>query len=207
MRKALRRLAAVAACVALAVVLARFGPYLTARLFGNGDIVRISERFSEALREKSELVVYEVEVDGQETVSQEAWLLGTVQMVDMSYTFLVRYYVDLSRATVSAQEHTIHVQLPALSMGYAQLEVDETQVRTYDFLYSLTPQRYAEIKEEPRARLVAEYAADASCWQKARDAAVTSVERLLDSVAANASTAYQLIVEVETPANVLAEAI
>ena len=94
-----------------------------------------------------------------------------------------------------------------ISMGYAQLEVDETQVRTYDFLYSLTPQRYAEIKEETRARLVAEYAADASCWQEARDAAVTSVERLLDSVAANASTAYQLIVEVETPANVLAEAI
>lgn len=72
--------------------------------FCGGNTQWISERFSETLREKNELVVYEVEITGQETVSQDAWLLGTVQKVEMPYTFQMSFTVDLSQAVVSAGE-------------------------------------------------------------------------------------------------------
>ncbi|MEG2951562.1 MAG: hypothetical protein RR946_12760, partial [Clostridia bacterium] len=101
MKKILKRTSLCVVCVALALVLVRFGPNLYARIFGNGNTVWISERFSETLKEKNNLVVYEVETTGQETVSQDAWLIGTVQKVVLPYTFHISFTVDLSQAKIS----------------------------------------------------------------------------------------------------------
>ena len=124
-----KRLIGVAACIVVALVLVRFGPTLWVRIFGGGNTQWISERFSETLREKNELVVYEVEITGQETVSQDAWLLGTVQKVEMPYTFQMSFTVDLSQAVVSAGEGLVEVRLPfsiaCLSKAYGAGERGE----------------------------------------------------------------------------------
>ena len=60
-----KRLIGFAACIVVALVLVRFGPTLWVRIFGGGNTQWISERFSETLREKNELVVYEVEITGR----------------------------------------------------------------------------------------------------------------------------------------------
>ena len=131
-----KRLIGVAACIVVALVLVRFGPTLWVRIFGGGNTQWISERFSETLREKNELVVYEVEITGQETVSQDAWLLGTVQKVEMPYTFQMSFTVDLSQAVVSAGEGLVEVRLPSPSPAYPRLTVQENEVKKSGFIPS-----------------------------------------------------------------------
>lgn len=144
MKKFIRKLFTVILLAALVFTGLRFGPSLYARIFGGGNVQWISERFSETLKEKNHLVVYEVETTGQETVTQDAWILGTVQKVVVPYTFQMSYTVDLSHAAVSAEGTEIQVRVPAPVPGYQKLTVNEEEVQKVDWLYPLTPERYAE---------------------------------------------------------------
>lgn len=177
-----KRLIGFAACIVLAMVLVRFGPTLWIRVFGGGNTQWISERFSETLQEKNELVVYEVKVTGQETVSQDAWLLGTVQKVEMPYTFQMSFTVDLSQAVVSALEDTVEVRLPSPAPAYPRLTVNDDEVKKTDWLYPLTPERYAEIKQETEDRLFAEYSQNEEYQANAWGVTVRNLESLFQSV-------------------------
>ena len=178
----IKRLIGFAACIVLALVLVRFGPALWVRVFGGGNTQWISERFSETLREKNELVVYEVEVTGQETVSQDAWLLGTVQKVEMPYTFQMSFTVDLSRAVVSALDNTVEVRLPSPAPAYPRLTVNDAEVKKSDWLYPLTPERYAEIKQQTEDRLFAECSQNEEYQANAWGVTVRNLESLFQSV-------------------------
>lgn len=178
----IKRLIGFAACIVLALVLVRFGPALWVRVFGGGNTQWISERFSETLREKNELVVYEVEVTGQETVSQDAWLLGTVQKVEMPYTFQMSFTVDLSRAVVSALDNTVEVRLPSPAPAYPRLTVNDDEVKKSDWLYPLTPERYAEIKQQMEDRLFAECSQNEEYQANAWGVTVRNLESLFQSV-------------------------
>ena len=178
----IKRLIGFAACIILALVLVRFGPALWVRVFGGGNTQWISERFSETLREKNELVVYEVEVTGQETVSQDAWLLGTVQKVEMPYTFQMSFTVDLSRAVVSALDNTVEVRLPSPAPAYPRLTVNDDEVKKSDWLYPLTPERYAEIKQQTEDRLFAECSQNEEYQANAWGVTVRNLESLFQSV-------------------------
>lgn len=178
----IKRLIGFAACIVLALVLVRFGPALWVRVFGGGNTQWISERFSETLREKNELVVYEVEVTGQETVSQDAWLLGTVQKVEMPYTFQMSFTVDLSQAVVSALENAVEVRLPSPAPAYPRLTVNDDEVKKSDWLYPLTPERYAEIKQQTEDRLFAECSQNEEYQANAWGVTVRNLESLFQSV-------------------------
>lgn len=178
----IKRLIGFAACIVLALVLVRFGPALWVRVFGGGNTQWISERFSETLREKNELVVYEVEVTGQETVSQDAWLLGTVQKVEMPYTFQMSFTVDLSRAVVSALDNTVEVRLPSPAPAYPRLTINDDEVKKSDWLYPLTPERYAEIKQQTEDRLFAECSQNEEYQANAWGVTVRNLESLFQSV-------------------------
>ena len=134
-----------------------FAPKVFDLMFGPARVGWISERLSETLREKSELVIYEVEVTAQETVTQEAWLIGTVQKIEIPYTFSIRYTIDLSKAEVTTDDHMISIVLPKPKAQYAQLTVDEDRVKKQDWLYPLSLERYDEIKKEIEHKLVEEY--------------------------------------------------
>lgn len=182
MKKFLKRLFCFVLCLAVAFVLVRFGPNLYERLFGSGNVQWISQKFSETLREKNELVVFEIETTGQETVTQDAWILGTVQKVEIPYTFEMRFTVDLSRAVVSVEENRIQVRVPSPVAGYQKLTVDEDGVRKVDWLYPLTPERYSAIKQEIEDRLFEQYSANEVYRQNAWDATVHGLETLFGSI-------------------------
>jgi hypothetical protein len=118
-------------CLAIAFLAIRFGPDLYRRFFGDGNTTWVSERFSEEMDEKNELVVYQATLTGQETVSQDAWILGTVQKVTIPYSFSMSFSVDLSRANVSVDvaSDAIVVRLPSPKASYYKLSVDEDQVQ------------------------------------------------------------------------------
>ena len=138
MKKFIKRLFGFVVCLALAVALVRVGPYVYERFFGGADTQWISEQFSQTLHEKNELVVYEVEVTGQETVTQDAWLLGTVQKVEMPYTFRMSFTVDLSLAVVSALDDGVEVRVPPPVAAYPKL-IFLCQVGTKKFLRFYKP--------------------------------------------------------------------
>jgi len=181
--KFLKHLLRLLLCLVIALALVRFGPNIYVRFFGEGNARWFSERFTEALREKNELVVYEIETTGQETVSQDAWLLGTVQKVEMPYTFRMSFTVDLSRATIEVEENQIKVHVPSPEPGYQKLIVTDEKVRKVDWLYPLTPERYAQIKQEVEDRLFMEYSANEAYRQNAWNVAVRNLETLLRPIA------------------------
>ena len=184
-RRFFRALFLVVLCLAIAFVAVRFGPNLYRRFFGNGNTTWISERFGEELKEKNELIVNEVKLTGQETVQQNAWLIGKVQEVLIPYTYTLSYTVDLSLADVQVNDigDTITVRLPSPMAKYAKLTVDESTVQKHDLLYPLTPERYAEIKNEIEARLTAEASDNQKYLDAAWQAAVKNMESLFKSIA------------------------
>lgn len=181
--KVVKRLIKLVVCLAIAVALVRFGPSLYVRYFGDGNAKWLSERFTEALREKNELVVYEIETTGQETVAQDAWLIGTVQKVELPYTFRMSFTVDLSNAVIAVEDNRIEVYVPTPQPGYQKLTVNDDRVRKVDWLYPLTPERYAQIKQEVENRLFEEYSASETYRQNAWNVTVRNLQNLLRPIA------------------------
>ena len=174
LRRIFKSLVTLVVCAALVAGGVLFGPQLYRLLFGGANATWVSERFSETLSEKRELVVLEKTITGQETVSTDAWLLGTVQQVVLPYAFSANFAVDLQQAAVSydTAANAIQVVLPAPTVTYYKLTVDEESVEKHDLLYPLTAQRYTEIKQELEQKLFSEVTADPelkeSAWVRLR---------------------------------------
>lgn len=183
MKKLIKRLFLLIICVALIFLGIRFGPALYHRLFNGGNAQWISERFSETLKEKKELLVYETEITGQETVSTDAWLLPNVQKVMIPYTFEMSFSVDLSNAQVTADERTIEIRIPSPKAGYQKLTVNEAEVKKEDWLYPLTPERYAEIKTTLENKLFEEGKENPTYLTNAWNSTVKSLGDLFKAVA------------------------
>lgn len=182
MKKFIKKLFAVILLAALVLVGIRFGPNIYSRLFGGGNVQWLSERFSETLKEKNQLMVYEVETTGQETVTQDAWLIGTVQKVVMPYTFQMNFTVDLSKAKVSVNGNVIEVRVPSPVAGYQKLTVDEATMKKNDWLYPLTPERYQQIKTKVENQLFEEGKANPDYTANAWNVTVRNLENLFKSV-------------------------
>ena len=197
MKKFFRTLLILLFCAALVFLGIRFGPALYYRFFSGDNTAWISERFSEELKEKNELVVLETTLTGQEIAKQNAWLLGTVQEVMIPYSYSISFVVDVSRSHVSAEENTITIFLPLPQPNYSKLTVDEENVKKHDLLYRLTPERYAAIKEEIESRLYTEACANQDYLDAAWNSAVKNMETLLQSIAAQSSLGMTCTVQVQ----------
>jgi hypothetical protein len=199
LKKILKTLLTLIVCAALVAAGVLFGPRLYRLLFAGSNAAWVSERFSEELNEKRELIVLEKVITGQETVSTDAWLIGTVQKVVVPYTFSANFSVDLQLASVQYDEpsNTIQVLLPAPAVEYDKLAVDEDGVEKRDLLYPLTTERYAEIKRELEQKLYDEIINDAGLKESAWASAVSETEALyravLEANGTSASFAIQVI--------------
>ena len=182
MKRLFKRIACFVCCGLAAVGVIQYGPPVGMRLFGNSNTQWISEQFSQTLREKNELIVYEVETTGQETVSQEAWLIGTVQKVVLPYTFQIRFSLELSQAKVVVNGSEILVSIPEPQAGYQKLVVDKDKIEKVDWLYPLTPERYAEILNEVEQKLFRNAAANPEFQKNAWDHAVQNLNSLFSAV-------------------------
>jgi len=185
-------------CLAIAFVVIRIGPSVYRRFFGDGNTVWVSERFGEVLKEKNELVVLETTLTGQETVSQKAWLIGTVQQVQVPYSFTISFAVDLSLAQVSVDNtmDSVVVRLPAPVAKYPKLTVDEDNMKKIDWLYPLTPERYAEIKNEIEEKLTAECSSNQEYLNTAWQNTMRNMESLFTSVTSTSEDGVTCTVEV-----------
>ena len=103
----------------------------------------------------------------------------------MPYTFAVSFVVDLSSAniTVDSATDTINVRLPSPKAQYQKLTVDEEKMQKVDWLYPLTPERYASIKNEIEQKLYTESATNAEYLQAAWENATKNMESMFKTVA------------------------
>ncbi|MFH1512495.1 MAG: DUF4230 domain-containing protein [Bacillota bacterium] len=192
MKRFFKTLLTILLCAALIAAGMLYGPRLYRLLFGNSNATWVSERFSEELNEKRELIVLEKVIAGQESVSTDAWLIGTVQEIVIPYTFTASFSVDLRQAGVSydAAGNTIRVSLPAPGVNYYKLAVDEDSVQKYDLLYPLTTERYTQIKQEIEQKLFNEVINDPELKEGAWVSAVGETEALYQALlAANGGAA------------------
>jgi hypothetical protein len=186
-------------CAALATAGVLFGPRLYALLFRGSNATWVSERLSEALIEKRELVVLEKVLTGRETVSTDAWLIGTVQEVILPYSFSADFSVDLRKSSVDFDKGTgtIRVYLPQPTVSYYKLTVDEEAVEKHDLFYPLTAERYAEMLGELEQKLLGEVTSDLTLKESAWTSAVSETEALYQEVlkagGANGAFAVQVL--------------
>lgn len=160
----------------------RFGPYIYARIFNARNVQWISERFSENLREASELVTLDITLTGQETSSQNAWLVGTVQEVLIPYSYSIRFLVDLSQSEVQVADGAIEVRLPRPRADYGELTINEAEMKKKDWLYPLTPERFASLQADLSKKLFDECAGNPSYQEAAWTNAVKTIESLFASI-------------------------
>jgi len=184
MKRVIKTLITLLICAALITGGLMFGPQLYKLLFGGASATWVSERFSEELSEKRELIVLEKTITGQETVLTDAWLIGTVQKVVIPYTFSVNFSVDLQQSSVRYDEATnaIQVHLPLPEAKYYKLTVDEESVEKRDLLYPLTAERYAEIKQELEQKLYDDVINDEELQNSAWTSAVSETEALYQAL-------------------------
>ena len=203
MRKITKTIATLFVCAVLIAGGAVFGPRLYGLLFGGANARWVSERFSEQLEKKRELIVLEKTITGQETVSTDAWLIGTVQRVTVPYTFTASFTVNMRQAAVrfDGETQTIQVTLPAPQISHWKLTVDEETVEVSDLLYPLTPGRYAEIKQEMEQKLADEVTADAELRETAWAAAVSETQAMYRELLAGEDAAYALQITQAQPEN------
>lgn len=143
----------------------------------------LSECFSETLKEKNELVVYSGERTGREIYQRNALLIGTVQEVELPYTFSFDYSVELSNAKVEADGSTINVRVPGPSLCSHKLSILDSEVERSGVLVVLTPEKYTSIKLELEQRLVEETKTNEQYLTDAWDVTVRNLTNLLSSVA------------------------
>ena len=196
MKKFLKYLFILLLCAAIIILAIRFGPFFYSRFFGGSNTEWIHERFSEELKEKNELVVFETTITGQETAAQNAWLIGTVQEVMVPYSYSITFTVDLSQSQVSLKDQTITVALPSPVAAYSKLTVDEEKMKKKDWLYPLTPKRYAEIKEEIETHLFSEASQNPSYLDAAWASAMKNMEGLFQAVVEQSSMGATCTIEV-----------
>lgn len=197
LRRLFRWLFVIILCLALAFGAVRFGPTLYRRFFGNGNTTWISQRFGEQLKEKNELVVFETTLTGQDAVSESIWG-WKVQDVVVPYSFAISFVVNLDQASVSVDTvaDSILVRLPSPTAKYQKLTVDESKVTKNDLFYPLTPERYAQIKEEIEQKLYDECATKQEYLDAAWNTAVKNMENLFKSIAEQSSDGVTCSIQV-----------
>lgn len=148
----------------------------------------LSASFSETLKEKNELIVYSGERTGRDTYQRNAMLVGTIQEVEIPYTFGFDYTVDLSKAKVESSGTTIYVRVPAPTLSSHKLTVVDSEVERTGALVYLSPEKYTEIKQSLETRLLEETQANEEYNTNAWEITVRNLTNLLTSVArANAA--------------------
>lgn len=176
MKKIFRLLFVVVLLVAVVAAALMFSPNPTRAKW-------LSECFSETLKEKNELVVYSGERTGREIYQRNALLIGTVQEVELPYTFSFDYSVELSNAKVETDGSTINVRVPGPTLCNHKLSILDSEVERSGVLVILTPDRYTTIKQELEQRLVEETQSNEQYLTDAWDVTVRNLTNLLSSVA------------------------
>ncbi len=186
----IRRILLWAIIIAVVALGVRYWPYIYNRLF-NGNTVWVSQRFSEELKEQNRMQVFTATLTGEETVSVEAIIFGSIQKVQVPYSFDIGFFTDCDKAVCAAEGNTVVLYLPAPYADFYKLSVDRAQVKVSDFLMPLTSERYAEILSQIEQKLYDESVSKQEYIDSAWDSAEKNMKQLFGSFLSNLQATEQ----------------
>lgn len=150
---------------------------------GESGVKWLSVQFSETLKEQNELIVYSGEKTGIEIYQRNAPIVGTIQEVEMPYTFSFEFSVDLSKAVVDVNGKNVTVHVPGPRLYNYKMSVVDSDVERSGALMVLPATKYTEIKQGLESRLLAETQSNEAYVTEAWNVTVRNLTNLLTSVA------------------------
>lgn len=150
---------------------------------GESGVKWLSVCFSETLKEQNELIVYNGEKTGIEIYQRNAPIVGTIQEVEMPYTFSFEFSVDLSKAVVDVSGKDVTVHVPGPRLYNYKMTVVDSDVERSGALMVLPATKYTEIKQSLESRLLTETQNNEAYVTEAWNVTVRNLTNLLTSVA------------------------
>ena len=169
------RIAGLAVALALLPYLSRFLNTIMPDL--TGAAIQTSITLSEKLSASARLETNQVDVEGVLSSTTDALLIGTVQRVQIAYTYHASIGIDLSKVRASAHGTTVTLELPEMEIISDSLT--PTAVSRDDFWYPLTDERRQKLLDDEREAKAEEYLAGMNAsdeaWQNTIAALDTTV--------------------------------
>lgn len=164
----LARVAGTALSLVLVIVLLPYASKWAAKLIPDlsGAAVNTSVTLSQKLSQSARLECVQVDVNGVLDSTTNALFIGTVQSVQIAYTYHASIGIDLTKVQIRTEGNTVVLELPAMEVLSDSLT--PTEIQRSDFWYPLTDERRQQLlndeQEARREKHLAEVSSSAEGW-------------------------------------------
>ena len=175
--KLILRTLATALAITLAIVLLPYARDWIASILPRGKFERVSILLSRKVENADDLVTLRCTDTGIMAAETNALFIGTVQQVNVPYSYEIGFGIPLKEITFDAVEDGVCVSLPLIRMLYDSFQVTG-EPKVSDFWYPLTEQRYQKMLDEQAAACQAEYLSNDAIIDQAWNATCKALEDL-----------------------------
>lgn len=164
----LARVAGTALSLVLVIVLLPYASKWAAKLIPDlsGAAVNTSVTLSQKLSQSARLECVQVDVNGVLDSTTNALFIGTVQSVQIAYTYHASIGIDLTKVQIRTEGNTVVLELPAMEVLSDSLT--PTEIQRSDFWYPLTDERRQQLlndeQEARRKKHLAEVSSSEEGW-------------------------------------------
>lgn len=164
----LARVAGTALSLVLVIVMLPYASKWAAKLIPDlsGAAVNTSVTLSQKLSQSARLECVQVDVNGVLDSTTNALFIGTVQSVQIAYTYHASIGIDLTKVQIRTEGNTVVLELPAMEVLSDSLT--PTEIQRSDFWYPLTDERRQQLlndeQEARREKHLAEVSSSEEGW-------------------------------------------
>ncbi len=143
----------------------------------SGAAVNTSITLSQKLSESARLECIQVDVNGVLDSTTNVLFLGTVQSVQIAYTYHASIGIDLTKVQIRTEGNTVVLELPEMEVLSDSLT--PTTIQRNDFWYPLTDERRQQLlnaeQEARREKHLAEVSSSEDGWDHVINALSTTI--------------------------------
>jgi hypothetical protein len=175
----LGRVIGTALTLVLVIVLLPYASKWASKLLPDlsGAAVNTSVTLSQKLSESARLECIQVDVEGVLDSTTNALFLGTVQSVQIAYTYHASIGIDLTKVQIRTDGDTVVLELPEMEVLADSLT--PTTIQRNDFWYPLTDERRQQLlndeQEARREKHLAEVSSSEDGWDHVINALSTTI--------------------------------
>jgi hypothetical protein len=175
----LGRVIGTALALVLVIVLLPYASKWASKLLPDlsGAAVNTSVTLSQKLSESARLECIQVDVEGVLDSTTNALFLGTVQSVQIAYTYHASIGIDLTKVQIRTDGDTVVLELPEMEVLADSLT--PTTIQRNDFWYPLTDERRQQLlndeQEARREKHLAEVSSSEDGWDHVINALSTTI--------------------------------
>lgn len=179
----------------LVIVLLPYASKLAASMIPDlsGAAINTSVALSQRLSASARLECNQVDVEGVLDATTTALLIGTVQSVQIAYSYHASIGIDLAKVGIHVEGNEITFVLPAMEVLSDSLT--PTQINRNDFWYPLTDERRQQLLDNElaacREKYLTETAASETGWSNVISAFESTISQWMTQGNAKLSFRYE----------------